>query len=323
MAELKQKVFLEVWDSPSGGTRIFTSKDLRVDFDVQHIPEFSRATFTLWNLNDKTISSLMTGDLFVTLRTQLHDGEVQMIANRFQVNNAVDELKLPNRVTTLFCFDNLRGRYLEREVVTRAFKYPSLKDILDSLLHNIAYGSTTDDEYLSFPEGFIHKPSKRIVRHLNGGAQTLLRGFEKEFNFVTYTIDGRLRFMHTPSKGALSKTSLAAKVPDVILDTRSMRSNPRIGIATCTIHNNLDGSIKPTAVLDLSRLLTAQVDASGRTLEIVDDYLRNIRDNGIFQAFAVSHKGSNYTAEWSTRITGLSPTKGTLMSTLNWAGNKI
>ena len=60
-------------------------------------------------------------------------------------------------------------------------------------------------------------------------------------------------------------------------------------------------------------------DADQDTLELAENYLKNFSDYSKYQAFAVQHKGSNYTAEWSTIINALSPTKGKLMPTVAWA----
>lgn len=317
---VKQKVFLEVWDAPDGGNLILASNGLRVDFDIRHIPEFSRATFTIYNLNNKTITSLMNGGRYVTLKTQLHDGKVELLANRFFVNNAIDELVLPNRITKLFCFDRLRSTFLEQQVSIPVGNYPSLKDMIDALGIHTKYGTAQDTDFKSFPTGVVYQKNKKPTRVMNGSAQQVLSKLEREYGFETYTDNGRFKYMYKPDEGNVAKTSLATKEPDVILTTRAMRSNPKIGIATCSIHSNLDGRITPTSVIDLSRLLTATADANEDTLQLVENFLKNFSSNSKYQAFAVQHTGSNYTADWSTRISGISPTRGSLMPTINWAG---
>ena len=308
-----------MWDSPVGGNLVLDASDLRVDFDIRHIPDFSRATFTIYNLNNETITSLMSEGLYVTLKVQLHDGEVQLLADKFYVNNAVDELILPERVTTLYCFDRLRSTFLEKQVSVPVKNFPNLKDMIDKLMQSATYGAARDNEFKSFPSGRVYQPCRRPTRLLNGSVQQCLRRLEKEFRFYTYTSNGRFIYMHLPDEGTARKTSLATKKPDIVLSTRSMRSNPKIGIASCTIHNNLDGRITPTSVLDLSQLLTIAVSENQETLTLVENYLKNFSNNTIYQAFAVNHSGSNYTADWSTRITGLSPTRGKNMPTgVNW-----
>jgi len=317
---VKQNVYLEIWDEPTGGKLVLDASELRVDFDVRLIPEFSRATFTIWNLNEVTIASLMDGDRYVTLKTQLHDGRVDLIADRFFISNVVDELNLPNRMTTLYCFDRIRKDILEKQVSVEVKGYPALRTVVDELLVASDYGYTEESDFRSFPDGILYEANKKAIRMINGSAQQVLRRLEKEYKFVTYTSDGRLIFMHKPNLGGVDRTSLFDKQNDFVLSTSSMRSNPKISIASCSIHNNLDGRIKPTMILDLSELLTIGTSAGQGALELVDKYVRNFSNYSKYQAFAITHTGSNYTADWSTRITGLSPTYGKLMPTVLWAG---
>ena len=313
---LKQEVFLEVYDQPSGGSLVLNATGLRTDFDIRHIPEFSRATFTIYNLNDTVIKNLMSGDRYVTLKTQLHGGKVFTLANRFFVNNAVDELVLPNRITKLYCMDTMRKDVLEAQVNEDA-KDTSLAGMVRQILSVV--DSSVPTKFISFPANLENEAGLRPSRPLQGNVQQCIRRLEKEFGFTTFTIDGGLSFMYLPDLSNVNKTSLASKTPDVVLKTRAMRSNPKIGIASATIHSNLDGRIKPTSVLDLSELLTASVNASEDTLQLVDNYLKNFTSYNKYQAFAVVHSGSTHTKDWSTKVTALSPTKGKLMSTINWA----
>ena len=316
--EIKQEVYLEVWDAPVGGRLLLDASGLRVDFDIRHIPEFSRATFTIYNLNEKTIRGLMSGDRYVTLKTQLHGGRVDLLANRFIINNAVDELTLPDRITKLFCFDQTRTTFLEKPIAVPVRGNPTLVNMMDRLLYTVGYGKTRREEFKSFPQGLLDIPSKKPTRHLNGNAQACLRKLEGEYNFTTYTVDGRFLFMYKPDIKDVRRTDLYTVKP-IELRTVDMRSNPKIGIATCIINSNLNGSIKPTSIIDLSKLLVVAVDAEEQSLQLVDQYLVNLKENSRYQSFAITHTGSNYTAEWSTRITGLSPTRGKLMPTNNWA----
>lgn len=309
---LKQEVFLTVHDSPVGGEVVLNATGLRTDFDIRHIPEFSRASFTIYNLNDVTIKRLMSGDRYVTLKTRLHGGKVYTLANRFFVNNAVDELKLPNRITTLYCFDTLRKEVLERPV-DKTSQDTSLNGIMRTLLGNTPY------KLERFPKGYVDEPGRKSSRPVQANSvQQCLRNLGEEFNFVPFTIDGGITAMYMPDLDNVDHTTLPTVEP-LVLVTRSMRSNPKIGIANASIHSNLDGRIKPTTVLDLSQLLTVGTDTDETTLQLTEDYLSNFTNYSRYQAFAVTHVGSTHTAEWSTKINALSPTKGKLMSTVTWA----
>ena len=313
---LKQEVFLEVYDRPTGGNLILDATGLRTDFDIRLIPDFSRATFTIFNLSNTVITNLMSGNRYVTLKTQLHGGKIFTLANRFYVNNAVDELVLPNRITKLYCYDILRKEVLETQVNEKA-EDTSLQGMIRQMLS--VSGQSVKTDFLSFPAGLDKEAGLRPSRPLQGNIQQCIRRLETEYNFRTFTIDGGLTFMYMPDLSNVDKTTLASKKPDIVLNTTSMRSNPKIGIASATINSNLDGRIKPSSVLDLSELITIGTNVNEESLQLNPAYLKNFTSYSKYQAFAVVHVGSTHTKDWSTKVTALSPTKGKLMSTISWA----
>tara|TARA_R110000765_G_scaffold86893_1_gene166837 strand:+ start:1099 stop:2055 length:957 start_codon:yes stop_codon:yes gene_type:complete len=317
VAQLKQEVTLKVWSAAEGGDLILDATGLRIDFDIRLIPDFSRAKFIIYNLTEKAVQSMMSGDRYVTLTTQLHNGTIYTLANRFHLSNAVDELKLPNRLTTLYCFDTMKLK-LELPVEVTVL-YPNLERMIQQSCVNAGVTPPRAEDFISFPKGITKEPGLKEQRPLQGSLMSVFKTLEKEFNFLTFTDNGKFNFMYMPDIKNVGKTDLGERSPDVILSTRSMRSNPKIGIASCKINSNLDGRIKPTTLMDLSQLLTVSPEASEQTLELVDGYLKNFSDYSKYQAFTVQHKGSNYTAEWSTIVTGLSPTEGKLSPTVNWA----
>tara|TARA_R110000764_G_scaffold136946_2_gene224843 strand:- start:2432 stop:3388 length:957 start_codon:yes stop_codon:yes gene_type:complete len=317
VAQLKQEVTLKVWSAAEGGDLILDATGLRIDFDIRLIPDFSRAKFIIYNLTEKAVQSMMSGDRYVTLTTQLHNGTIYTLANRFHLSNAVDELKLPNRLTTLYCFDTMKLK-LELPVEVTVL-YPNLERMIQQSCVNAGVTPPRAEDFISFPKGITKEPGLKEQRPLQGSLMSVFKTLEKEFNFLTFTDNGKFNFMYMPDTKNVGKTDLGERSPDVILSTRSMRSNPKIGIASCKINSNLDGRIKPTTLMDLSQLLTVSPEASEQTLELVDGYLKNFSDYSKYQAFTVQHKGSNYTAEWSTIVTGLSPTEGKLSPTVNWA----
>ena len=98
-----------------------------------------------------------------------------------------------------------------------------------------------------------------------------------------------------------------------------MSANPRIGPATLEVTSDLDAYITPTAILDVSKLITASVDADDVTLQLAEDYVQDsIAGFTKYQALTVTHKGSNYTKKWDTQVTATSPDKGTSMPTIGW-----
>ena len=180
-------------------------------------------------------------------------------------------------------------------------------------------GFVGEATFLSFPFGLLDRPMLKTKRPMNGSAQQCLRTIEREFDFKTYTINGGFTMLHNPSIATVHKTRLDNIEPDIVLHTSEMRSNPKVGMATCKIDSNLNPDIQPGSVLDISRLITVGVEESTLTLSVIDDYLKSFSDYNKYQAFAVSHIGSNYADKWNTTTTAYSPSKGDLMPTVGWA----
>jgi hypothetical protein len=81
--------------------------------------------------------------------------------------------------------------------------------------------------------------------------------------------------MYKPDLKDLLLTELADQKPDIVLDVRNMRSNPKIGPAILSINSNLDGRIKPSSVLDISQLFTAGTSTDSEVLEVANNFLKN------------------------------------------------
>ncbi len=203
------------------------------------------------------------------------------------------------------------------KIVDETVMRPSLKRMVTQMMRSAGFTGGVD--FVGFPnnlendEGVV--PSRKMP---NTTVQKVLRALATEYKFVFFTVNGGLTIMHRPKLSKVGSTDLATR-PAIELRTEAMRSNPKMGIATANIYSNLDPSIAPSSVVDLSKLLTVPVDATAAQLELVDGYLQNFSRYSIYQAFAVQHKGSNYTGEWSTVANCLSPTEGTLMPSVAWA----
>lgn len=312
---LKQEVVLEVYDSLEDGSTILETSELRVDFDIRMIPNFNKAKVTVYNLNNDTITALGSGDRYVTLKVRLHGGEQYTIMERFYVNNLVDELVMPNRITNLFCFSNERLSVLEKPVDI-SVNLPSLKNCVTQSASAVNFSG--EIKYLSFPEGRVDEQPFRVVRSFSGNFIDIMKELGKEYEFNFYIQNGDLLLMHKPDLDNVNLTDLGDREVTE-LQTDSMRSNPKIGIATAVIDSNLDPRINTATVIDLSKLLTVGVNEAEDSLELLDEYLKNFSSYSKYQAFTVQHKGSNYTSDWNTKINALSPTEGKLSSTVAWA----
>jgi hypothetical protein len=312
---LKKHISLKVYDQPIGGKTVLDSGGLAVEFDIREIPDFSRATFVIYNLTEAAVKSLMDGDRFITLKARHGDGPEWTLAQRFKINNVVDELKLPNRSVTIYAYNELKSAVLDTQIDIEVTN-PTLENIISAVLGTAKHSGPIT--YLSFPEGLTKEAPPRRLRHLQGSAGQCLRRLQEEYDFNLFTDGPGITFVYKPDLNNVDRTDLGDR-PVIQLQTSAMRSNPKVGIASAAIDSNLDGRIRPGNVIDLSQLLTVGVSTSENAQQLVDNYLQNFSRYSRYQAFAIQHKGGNYNKNWNTVVTGLSPTEGKYMPTVNWA----
>ena len=310
-----QEVTLTVHDK-SGENIVFDSGGLRVDFDVRLVGKFNRGSFTIYNLVDDTIKAIVAEDNYVTLVTKLH-GVQYTIAKSYYISNVIEEKVLPNSITTLYCYDSLRKDFLESQINYTVIK-PTLRNCMTELCKEAGFNG--EIIYKSFPDGKVDQQPPRITSEFQGSLQSCITLLQKQHKFNVYTDLGNLICMYMPTLEEIGYTELVDKEPDVILDSLNMKSNPKIGPASLYLTSNLDGNIKPSALLDASNLITVGIDnTSLDTLSTAKDFLNHISSGfSKYQAIAVQHAGSNYTSLWKTVISAISPTNGKSMSQFSW-----
>ena len=309
-----QDVYLTVEDA--GGALVLDASGLRVDFDIRLIDGFNLATFTIYNLDNASVGEVMAtgsdGERYVTLGVSLHGSPVETLATRYYVSNAVDEIKVPNRIVKLYCYDQLRKNFLEKttEFTTKA---KNLKGLVGSITTHVGFNGSVD--YSTFPDNLEDKVlSKRPSRTFTGNMQQCMSELGKEFEFNMYTKDGNLLLLYKPNLNNVKHTSLSSD-PTIRLQTNNMRSNPSIGIGNLTVVSNLDPRIGPGSILDIGDLVTLAAEDKEQNLQVVEDLLASVTGYSRYQSFSVQHKGSNYTGDWHTIVNALSPTEGKLMPT--------
>ena len=298
------------------GLLVFQTDSLRVDFDIRHIRGWSRAKFDIYNLAPDTIKKLSNGDNYVTIETALHDSEKKVIANKMYISNAMEEIDVPNSITSLFCYSNLRKHYLERQIDI-SVEVPTLRKIINDAVKASGYKGVVVFKY--FPTEVLDFIPPRPKSRQKGSLLDCIELLSKAFKFNMYTEDDTLIFMYKPDFKNLSDTDMYTSEGDVVLDTKNMRSNPKIGVATISVLSNLDPSIKATTILNTTKLITAGIEVDQVQLELNKDYLRDkVAGSSKYQTLSVQHKGSNFTREWSTQAAATTPTKGTTMPTYSW-----
>jgi len=220
----------------------FTSDSLRIDFDIRNVSEFVRAKIDIYNLTSETAGAIMNGENYVSIITSLHGGEEVTIASNLYISNAVNETKLPNNITSLFCFSSVKKSFLEFQLKDVQVKNASLKNCIDAVVAKSKFEGNV--LYRQFPEGWISKAPVKPVAKLEGSVQSCLRILGNEYKY-NYYIDGdNLVLMHKVEPENESATTLNKDEPDVKLSTDNMRSNPKLGPATISLESNLDYYIR-------------------------------------------------------------------------------
>ena len=314
MQRFGQEVQLTVTDGEGG--QVLNASGLRVDFDLRQIRGFNRASVRVFNLTDNTIGSLVGAKgRYATLKVRLHDGPWVTIIDGFYVNNSVDEMKLPDRITTLYMYDGIKKRILEQHVSVVVVN-PTLQNMVDQVLNAGARaGSATppNTRYQSFPVDLKDYKLVPAVRNLEGSVQMCMKQLEMEFDFNMYTEKDGILMVYKPHPNQVPNTDLDS-YKTITLDTNNMRANPELAPAQLKVTSNLDPRIRPGAVLDISKLLTASIGSDENTLQLADQFaVQSVGGYTRYQALEVQHRGSNYTNHWSTTCSAVSPSNGTNM----------
>ena len=223
---------------------------------------------------------------------------------------------MPNSITSLYTYSKLRKEYLE-EPISIYVERPTLRKVLTDTTKASGFGGTLDFKY--FPTKVLDFLPPNPKSKQEGSLLECLEVLAKENHFRFYTEESSFTFMYLPDVENLQDTDMYTSNGDVVLDTKNMRANPKIGVATLSVTSNLDPDIKPSTILNTSELLTVGTSTNQDTLEIAEKYLQDkVAGNDKYQTLSVQHKGSNWTKEWQTVAAATSPTKGTTMPTTTW-----
>ncbi len=313
-----QYVLLQIHDADSGGTLVFETDSLKIDFDIRNKAGWERGKVTITNLSPETQKKI--GDSnnpnYVTIKTALHDSELTTVAERMYISNALEEIAVPNSLFSVYCYSKTRKVFLEKQIDIKVMS-PSLAEMIGKALGEAGFDGEL--EFKHFPqEKLYHVPAQPHAR-LQGSVISVLQILGRQFSFNVYTIDTKIVIMYIPDAKDAEDTDLFTGEGDIILSTDNMRSNPKIGPANLNVVANLDPLIKPSSVLDISKLLTIGTNVPEETLKITEQYLKDkVSGYTKYQVLSVQHKGSNWTSDWATNVVALSPTPGITMPSSNW-----
>jgi hypothetical protein len=321
-----QKVNLEVFSKD--GSLVFSSQkvknttdpytSLRVDFHVIKMQGYNRAKFEVYNLSNETVKELTNGERYCRLSVSLHDQPYEVLIEDMFVSNALRETKLPNNVTSFFCYDRLR-----KDVTEETVSFSTLNTNLEGIM-NAAVGKTDFNpkiQFEDFPAAKLLYKYPAPIFIWSGTIHKLFESLAKQFGFKWFIEDKGITVMYSPSVDSVGKSPLNSKEPDIILETKNLRASPKIGPATLQLKSNLDTRIKPASILDSSELITASTSDTVETLQTSLDHLRaTVTGFTKFQCIAVEHQGSNFTSMWESRTTANAPRGGNKMPLYNWHG---
>ena len=300
------------------GSTIFSTDSLRVDFDIREIPNWNRARFSIYNLTRATMNNISNGNNYVTLKVGLHGSEPKILASNMYISNAMEEIKVPDSIFSMYTVSSLKKETLENVIAINVFD-PNLKRILRDLKRAAKFSGEFILRY--FPEELITYSPPTTNSNLRGTLMQCLRklGRTGAYKFNVYIEGKNIVLMYKPDVKNFKETTLYDSKNIITLSTDNMRSNPKLGPATLSVTSNLDPDIKPSSILNISELITVGTDISLGGLEVAPDLLtESTAGYSNYQAIKVQHKGSNWSDGWLTQVVATSPTKGIKMSADKW-----
>ena len=315
MSKFGQRVKITVTDKKND--IVLESESLRVDFDIRNIPGYSRGTFKIYNLSDAVSGNIVNVEgSKVTLEVQLHEGTTYKLVDSWPISNAINELILPNNIVTLYAYNGIKNAVLEKQINIEV-SGPSLEKNLRAILSAAKHKGSIS--FISFPSDVLKQTSSRNTAHFPSSAMAGIMKLQRQYPFEMYTNDKGIVFLYKPNIGQLKWTNLEEKREEIVLETVNMVSNPVLSLSTINITSNLDGRIVPSSLLSTANLITAGVGSDEETIQITSGFIKNyVAGWTKYQAFAVQHRGSNYTKDWTTIVTGIAPTSGRKMPLVNW-----
>ena len=251
-------------------TLVLETDSLRVDFDIRNTNGWMRAKVSIFNLAPEVVRKLQGGENYVTLTTSLHGGEESVLMNELYVSNSIEEKKIPNSITYLYCYSKVRRASLEKQINIYVDK-PSFSNVVKEILSEVDFKGQTF--FRHFPEGYEHALPRQPKSKQEGSAIKCLKilcAYYRAYLFVEGNDIIIMSKVHYTNREAINRGT------ELKLNTDNMRSNPRIGPAVIDIQSNLDPRIKPSTILDISELLTAGTDVRLELLEVTGGMIKDV-----------------------------------------------
>lgn len=313
-----KRVILEIFNNK--GETVFSSKGLRVDFDIRLYQGYNRTEFSVYNLNNDTISTISSADpkspLYARLYVALHDQDYILLADQYYINNVYTEKVVPNSITRMYCIDRLRKEVTSKNIQI-SVKRPTLRRQLQILGQQAGKGVSITT--VDIPAEVLDRLPARPVTKFSGEMEDYMRLLDTQYH-LTHTIkpNRNIEFAYKPSREQVKKTSQVTR--EVLqLQTRDMISNPVIGTNQMEIESVLNSDIVCNSLLDSHNLITASAESDAELYQISNAFLRSVSsDYTIFSVLSVSHSGSTHEPMWTTKALSIKASKGENINKYNW-----
>ena len=299
---------------PSG--TLLEDDQLRIDFDYIDAAGYGRSKITIYNLDTETIGAIQGGQCYASIYTKLHDTNEELLIDRQFVSNVTSETQVPNILTSLFCLDKVYRKYMQVPIEVDV-EQASIRNCVKAILDAGGFKGTI--EYKLFPDVELdYVPDS--PEQFDGLLRTELYRYATYKKFSINIKGDRVICMRKPDHKSIPQSSISERTKDdIVLDVRNLRANPKLGSGKLLVDSNLDPRIRPSSVLDVTKLVTANVNEDAESLQTTQGYVEaNISGFPRYAVFTAHHTGSNKTGEWNTSVVAFRGEKQVDMDTDKW-----
>ncbi len=302
-------------DLAPGGI-ILEDDKLRIDFDYVDAAGYGRSKITIYNLSTDTIGAIQAGKCYASIYTRLHDTSEELLIDRQFVSNVTSETLVPDIVTSLYCLDKVYRQYMQVPIQVDV-EQASIKNCVKAILDAGGFKGTI--EYKLFPDVELNLVPES-PEQFDGLLRTELYMYASYKKFSINIKGDRVICMRKPDYKSIPQSSISERSKDdIVLDVRNLRANPKLGSGKLLIDSNLDPRIRPSSILDVTKLLTANVNEDAQTLQTAQGYVEaNLSGFPRYAVFTAHHTGSNKTGEWNTSVVAFRGEKNAEMDTDKW-----
>ncbi len=279
---------------------ILEDDKLRIDLDYVDAAGYGRSKISIYNLETETISAIQGGKCYASIYTRLHDTAEELLIDRQFVSNVTSETQIPNIITSLYCIDKVYRQYMQTPIKVDV-EEASIKNCVKAILDAGGFKGTI--EYKLFPDvelNFVPDSPEQF----DGSLSYELYKYASYKKFSIYIRGDRVICMRKPDYKSIPNSPLSSpSKDDIVLDVRNLRANPKLGSGDLQIDSNLDPRIVPSSVLDVTKLLTVQVNEDTETLQTAAGFISAaISGFPRYAVFTAHHTGSNKTGDWNTSV---------------------